>query len=185
MKGQEGFNDWEQIQPPGSQIAPPTALSRHLGTTVVRDDFYNDRSVFHPCDHEGLLISPQDTPQPDSLSPSISPRSPPQHVQGLGGRLRSHFGVLSSRIVQIASTVRLYAAGAGGFWTFGSAAGGAVAALLLSLSLSLLFLWVHRWRRLREDEKNRLVHFLKEKDQVRFGNLISFLALEFVYSRCL
>lgn len=131
--------------------------------TVIKDDFYKDRSVFPPGDHEGLRISSQDTPQPDSLSPSLSPRSQLLHVQGFGGRLRSRFGVLSSGIVKIASSVRCYAVGAGGFRAFGSAAGGAAAALLLLLSL--LYLWVRRWHRLREEEKNRLVLLLKEKDQ--------------------
>ncbi|RVW32056.1 hypothetical protein CK203_097403 [Vitis vinifera] len=77
MEGPEGFNDWEQIQSPGSQIPPPTAQSRHWAMTVIKDDFYKDRSVFPPGDHEGLRISSQDTPQPDSLSPSLSPRLPP------------------------------------------------------------------------------------------------------------
>lgn len=171
MEGPEGFNDWEQIQSPGSQIPPPTAQSRHWAMTVIKDDFYKDRSVFPPGDHEGLRISSQDTPQPDSLSPSLSPRSQLLHVQGFGGRLRSRFGVLSSGIVKIASSVRCYAVGAGGFRAFGSAAGGAAAALLLLLSL--LYLWVRRWHRLREEEKNRLVLLLKEKDQVHLSSLIS------------
>ncbi|KAJ0037247.1 hypothetical protein Pint_23578 [Pistacia integerrima] len=172
------LNEWEQIQLPSlSNNTPPlpTTPSSEWDMVAIRDNYLQDSlSFFPPNQHEGLPVPPQVEEEPNSPSGS-SPSSTvssssaelrPRNVNDIWRVLSLRSTVLCSGIVRIAAKVRYRAVNLVGFRSFLSVTG-VIAAVLLSL----LYARMRRWRSRVQEENNRLILLVKEKDQ-KIGQLL-------------
>lgn len=168
------LNEWEQIQPPSlSKNTPPlpSIPPSEWDMVAIRDNYLQDSlSFFPPNQHEGLPVSPQDEEEPNlplGPSPSSSAVSSSSaelksgDVNDVGRVLSVRSTILYSGIVRIAAKVRYYTANLVGFRSFLSVTG-----VVVAVVLSLLYARMRRWRTRVQEENNRLILLIKDKDQV-------------------
>lgn len=161
------WNEWEEIQSP-SQNTLPTIPAREWDMIAIRDNYLQDSlSFFPPSQHEGLATRSEDE-KPNSLSSSASSFSSSSSLSnGLatdkssGSDLRPRFTILGSGMVRFAAKVRYFAVYIGRFWSFATVTG-----VLAAILVSLMYAKVRGWRRRVQEENNRLILLIKEKDQV-------------------
>ncbi|KAL5759446.1 hypothetical protein ACOSQ2_018284 [Xanthoceras sorbifolium] len=169
---QEGLNlnEWEHIQSPSLNTLLPTTPRREWDMVSIRESYLQDSlSLFPPSHHQDLQVSSHDE-QPNSPSspPSLSSSSSSSDVSSsdlrarVGRQLSLRFKILGSGIVRVAAKVRYCAVCVGGFWSFAAMTG-----LVATVLLSLLYARLRRWRArvLQEENNNRLIFLIKEKDQ--------------------
>lgn len=167
----EGLNldEWEQVQSPSLRIRSTRSPSREWDMAAIRDNYLQDSvSFFPPSQHEGLQTITQDqheVPNSPSSASSLSLLSNGLATDNSSSSAwRPRFENLRFGIVRIAAKFRYHAAYIGGFCSFASVTG-VVAAVLLAF----VYAKVRRtWRRKFQEENNRLIVLVKEKDEVRF-----------------
>ncbi|KAJ0094572.1 hypothetical protein Patl1_16782 [Pistacia atlantica] len=141
------LNEWEQIQLPSlSNNTPPlpTTPSNEWDVVAIRDNYLQDSlSFFPPNQHKGLPVPPQVEEEPNSAIRLIT--------------------IINFRI---AAKVRYRAVNLVGFRSFLSVTG-----VITAVLLSLLYARMRRWRSRVQEENNRLILLVKEKDQ-KIGQLL-------------
>ncbi|KAK2636144.1 hypothetical protein Ddye_030936 [Dipteronia dyeriana] len=155
------LNEWEQIQSPSPSLnIIPATPPRELDMVAIRDSYLQELQV------SSQPNSPQSPPSLSSSSSSTSEVSSLNLRDGVvvnevGRQLSLRFKILRSGIVRIAAKVRYCAAVyVGGFWSFAAMTG-----LVATVLLSLLYTELRRGVRQVENNNNRLILLIKEKDQ--------------------
>lgn len=164
----EGLNldQWEQIQSPSPRVLSTRTPSREWDMAAIRDNYLQDSvSFFPPSQHEGLQTTTQDQHEvPNSPSSASSPSLLSNGLatdNSSSSALRPRFENLSFGIARIAAKFRYYAVYIGGFCSFASVTG-----VVAAVVLCCVYTKVRRtWRRKFQEENNRLIVLVKEKDQ--------------------
>lgn len=167
----EELSDWEQIHSPFSTITAKL-IDENDNSSVIKDDFFSESSVFPPGNHEDLLISiPEDNHQHLQEQEPIHLLSSSAGGDGVRRWKRLHLGVMQSGIFQIVCGFRNYVTCKVGFWSFACTAGGVAAVVLVSFLHRRVLIWWQRRMKL-QSSKESLMTIIREKDKVWTMNFL-------------
>ncbi|XP_009779950.1 uncharacterized protein LOC107799328 [Nicotiana tabacum] len=148
----ESFSEWQQIPSPYSTTGKDQLNNRNDVDVTTEDlPINNDPQLFQE-------------PHNSAVSAAETTLSVPDNNQKGEGKLwlKKHLRELTSRIVQIVSKAKNYAASKVGIGIFISTR----TRLLAVFLVPLFYLMIHRWRRQKQiDTTKKLVLLIKEKDQ--------------------